>query len=334
MSAAVLPATASQTVTWSVTNGTGSATVSTGGLLTAAANGTVTVSAAATDGSGVTGTLVITISGQIPPSAYAINIGSFAGGTVTASAHSATAGTAVTLTVTPTPGYELRYIWAYHTGNPSVSVPLHGSGGTRSFTMPAHAVTVEAAFEDPAYQSAWDAALALIEGATFTLTQAEAANEDIARYRLAELINALISASPNVRGFVISPYDIVIFSFSPALAGTEDRHAGVPGSFSFRVTPPNTSQSAYSSGAITPTAYDDTANEVLGTHTGAPLRAWAVNGVLHVSGLTVGELWSVYNLSGVLIYQGTAVETWRAASLPGRGTYIVRNGDRAVKVVY
>jgi hypothetical protein len=193
MSAAVLPATASQTVTWSVTNGTGSATVSAGGLLTAASNGTVTVSATATDGSGVTGTLVITISGQIPPPAYAINIGSFAGGTVTASAHSATAGTAVTLTVTPSPGYELRYIWAHRSGNSGISVPLHGSGSTRSFTMPDFPVTVEAAFEDPVYQAAWNAALALIEKATFTLTQAEAANEAAARYRLAELINALIA---------------------------------------------------------------------------------------------------------------------------------------------
>jgi hypothetical protein len=191
--------------------------------------------------------------------------------------------------------------------------------------MPDFPVTVEAAFEDPVYQNAWNAALALIEKATFTLTQAEAANEDIARYRLAELINALIAQT----GFVISPYDVVIFSFSPALAGSEDRHTGVSGSFAFRVTPPDTRASAYSDGVITPTAYI-VGNEVV---SGVSLRAWTVNGVLHVDGLVVGSTWAVYNLSGVLIYQAIAVETQCIASLPGRGIYIVRNGGRAVKIV-
>jgi len=56
MSATALPANATnQTVTWSVTNGTGSATInSTSGLLTATGAGTVTVTASAVDGSGIT----------------------------------------------------------------------------------------------------------------------------------------------------------------------------------------------------------------------------------------------------------------------------------------
>lgn len=53
-----------QTVTWSVTNVTGKATISSTGKLTAVADGTVTVTATATDGSGVCGTFTITISGQ------------------------------------------------------------------------------------------------------------------------------------------------------------------------------------------------------------------------------------------------------------------------------
>ena len=68
LSAAVLPANASnKTVTWTVTNGTGQATISTGGLVTAVADGTVTARATANDGSGVYGTLVITISNQTIP---------------------------------------------------------------------------------------------------------------------------------------------------------------------------------------------------------------------------------------------------------------------------
>jgi hypothetical protein len=71
MNAAVLPADATDpSVTWSVQNGTGSATIDADGLLTATGNGTVTVKATANDGSGVEGTLVVTISNQsLPPSA-------------------------------------------------------------------------------------------------------------------------------------------------------------------------------------------------------------------------------------------------------------------------
>lgn len=65
MEANVLPSYADDdTYTWSVGNGTGSASISTSGLLTAISNGTVTVTATANDGSGVTGDVVITISNQ------------------------------------------------------------------------------------------------------------------------------------------------------------------------------------------------------------------------------------------------------------------------------
>jgi uncharacterized repeat protein (TIGR02543 family) len=53
-----------QTVTWSVSNGTGEATISSTGKLTAVSDGTVTVNATATDGSGIVGTIEISISNQ------------------------------------------------------------------------------------------------------------------------------------------------------------------------------------------------------------------------------------------------------------------------------
>jgi hypothetical protein len=62
MLAAILPLNATvSTVTWSVVAGSGTATISVGGLLTATSAGTVTVIATANDASGVTGSLVITI---------------------------------------------------------------------------------------------------------------------------------------------------------------------------------------------------------------------------------------------------------------------------------
>jgi uncharacterized protein YjdB len=68
LNAAVLPINAAdKSVTWSLTAGTGQATISGSGLVTAIANGTVTARATANDGSGVAGTLVITISNQVTP---------------------------------------------------------------------------------------------------------------------------------------------------------------------------------------------------------------------------------------------------------------------------
>lgn len=65
MLADILPANAtSQNLQWSVENQSGTASITSAGLLTAQSNGTVLVKATATDGSGVFGTLEITISNQ------------------------------------------------------------------------------------------------------------------------------------------------------------------------------------------------------------------------------------------------------------------------------
>jgi hypothetical protein len=66
MLASILPIDADiQTVTWSRVNGSGTASISSGGLLTALTDGTVTVRATAQDGSGVYDDQVITISNQV-----------------------------------------------------------------------------------------------------------------------------------------------------------------------------------------------------------------------------------------------------------------------------
>ena len=66
LQASILPTDATtQTVTWSVVDLTGKATISNSGLLTAEKNGTVKAIATATDGSGMKGELTITISNQV-----------------------------------------------------------------------------------------------------------------------------------------------------------------------------------------------------------------------------------------------------------------------------
>jgi uncharacterized protein YjdB len=65
LSATILPSDATnKTITWSITNNTGHASISSSGLVTAITNGTVTAKATANDGSGVSGSLLITISNQ------------------------------------------------------------------------------------------------------------------------------------------------------------------------------------------------------------------------------------------------------------------------------
>ena len=62
------------------------------------------------------------------------------------------------------------------------------------------------------------------------------------------------------------------------------------------------------------------------------LKAYVQDGILYVSGLTIGQSWRVYNLIGTLIYQGIANGDV-TLSLPARGVYIVTDGKATVKVV-
>ena len=65
MEVTILPINADDaTYTWSVANGSGSASITASGLLTALTNGTVDVTATANDASGETGTMTVTVSNQ------------------------------------------------------------------------------------------------------------------------------------------------------------------------------------------------------------------------------------------------------------------------------
>ena len=64
-----------KTVTWSIVNGTGQASITPSGLFTALTEGTVTIIASAADGSGITGTKVITISRRTEPVVIVIDEG-------------------------------------------------------------------------------------------------------------------------------------------------------------------------------------------------------------------------------------------------------------------
>ena len=65
-----------------------------------------------------------------------------------------------------------------------------------------------------------------------------------------------------------------------------------------------------------------------------PLRAWIRNDMLHVTGLETGEVWSVYTVSGALVYRSVAINDEADISLRARGVYIVQAGERTVRVVF
>ena len=123
LTATVTPTNATnKTVTWSITNGTGQATINTTGLVTAVSSGTVTAVATASDGSGVQGSLVITISNQIIPVTSITVTG--AGGLTTITQDNGTL--ALTATVQPTNATNKTITWSIISGNGHAQISEDG----------------------------------------------------------------------------------------------------------------------------------------------------------------------------------------------------------------
>jgi hypothetical protein len=64
------------------------------------------------------------------------------------------------------------------------------------------------------------------------------------------------------------------------------------------------------------------------------LKAYIQNGILRVSGLTVGKVWTVHNVLGICLYQDIANNETAEFSLSVRGMYIVKSENQIVKVIY
>jgi len=77
------------------------------------------------------------------------------------------------------------------------------------------------------------------------------------------------------------------------------------------------------------TSTQTSSGELLQTN---PLKAWQTNGQLHVTGLTEGKTWSVYNVSGTLIYRGVATGTEVDITLPVSGVYVIQSENNTLKV--
>ena len=123
LTATVTPANATnKSVTWSITNGTGQATINSSGVVTAVADGTVTARATANDGSGIYGQLVITISGQVIPVTGITVTGE--GGATTITRDNGTL--ALTATVTPANATNKSVTWSITNGTGQATISSTG----------------------------------------------------------------------------------------------------------------------------------------------------------------------------------------------------------------
>ncbi|GHT71247.1 hypothetical protein FACS189455_2610 [Bacteroidia bacterium] len=371
---------------------------------------------------------------------YTITIGGTTNGTVTANPTSATAGTTVTLTVTPATGYESDAISTMPTVETRLITSLQNGTAIYEFTMPASNITVNATFKKTQAQldrEAVEAAKVAIEGGTFRIAQATGNDAANVKTWLAGTLNVLFGQSHGVQFRSSSTYsmlgDVTVKAITPAVTGTESNPEGTNGSFTFTVnlergatkltaavstgvivaiphvsTPvkriellllndlmahilntgnvetgdltltlsganadvftisgvetdnyPSLPVGGETNIAITPrtnlavgtyrvtltvSGEGITSVSVEITHTVKPtgidspqakaLKAYVQNGLLHVSGLTAGKPWSIYSISGALIYQSVAHEDKADINLSIRGMYIVTSGNAAVKVVY
>ena len=191
------------------------------------------------------------------PPVYGLSIGTFAGGSVSAAQTGYEEGETATLIVTPDTGYELDAISACKTGDATTTVSLQSAGSLQyTFTMPDYGVTVAATFKKTADQSAVETAKSLIEGSSYTVSQAEANTAAAVKSWLATQINAL--AGMSATGITVTAANITTTTFSAAVAGTAGTPAGTNGSFSFTVSLTKGGSSATTaskSGTITATPY-------------------------------------------------------------------------------
>ena len=120
LTATVTPANATnKTVTWSIINGTGQATINSSGVVTAVSNGSVVARATANDGSGIFGEITITINNQvIPVTGISISGGnaiSTPGGSLQLSA-----------TVTPSNATDKSVVWSITGGTGQATIDQNG----------------------------------------------------------------------------------------------------------------------------------------------------------------------------------------------------------------
>ncbi|MBQ4015362.1 MAG: SUMF1/EgtB/PvdO family nonheme iron enzyme [Treponema sp.] len=164
--------------------------------------------------------------GQTSAATYTVTVADCSNGSVTASPTSAAQGATVTLTASPSSGYELDTISA---AAGTSAVTLSGSGNTRTFTMPAANVTVTAAFKTPAATYTVTVAdcsngsvtanpTSAAQGATVTLTASPSSGYELDTISAAAGTSAVtLSGSGNTRTFTMPAANVTVTAAFKAL---------------------------------------------------------------------------------------------------------------------
>jgi hypothetical protein len=335
------PANATNTaIVWTVKNVSSSAIGATisGNTLSVTASGTVVVTATIANGlaAGLDYTQDFSITVNAPPvvvSTYNVSLISFTNGIVSVDKTvNIAAGETVTITTQPDNGYELNSLFAYETGNAAISVNIMSTSTVHiyQFTMPACNVTVEAVFsttQESLDREALEAAIAAIEREIYNVPQEYANDVNALKEWLANKLDQL--------GYTSVIDNISILSNTPAVKGAATTPTGKNGSFQFTVTltiGTATGATDVISGTIIAT--QSTVTGIDKVAQSPSLKAFVLNGKLHISGLTAGKLLYVYHISGMLIHRHTGTGEEVEINLPTRGIYIVVSEKESVKTVY
>jgi len=144
-------------------------------------------------------------------------------GTIAVSAATAAQGAQIIITLTPAEGYKVAKdsLKVYQTGDETVTVAVTDN----HFTMPDYDVTVTAQFEPLTDLSD---ALAAVESAAYTATQAACANQNAAQ----EAIKAAVAALELPEGVTAA---VNFGTYNAPVAGTADNTGGTDGAYTFTV---------------------------------------------------------------------------------------------------
>jgi hypothetical protein len=336
MSADITPFnTTNPAVVWSVTNGTGSASISAGGLLTAISNGTVTVRATAADGFGAeSAPAVITISGQASP-AYSISVSTLTAFGPLQTPYTQPAAQTVTVTGTGTGVITLAQPAAsnYDIGTLSTTT-LAVNGATATFTVQPKAGLTEGNHDEIITVSGNSGTVTATVSASFTVTDASvpAPPSITTSFLPAGTTGTAYSQSLAATGGAPVTWTVDSGSLPDGLslsgAGAVTGTPTAAGLFDFSVKASNGAGS--DTRALSITITDPSANEAIAQ---PALTARVENGVLHIGGLIQGRTWSVYNLHGQLVYRNVAAGSRAELRLSERGIYILVSGKRSIKTV-
>jgi len=125
-------------------------------------------------------------------------------------------------------------------------------------------------------------------------------------------------------------------SFTSAVAGTADNPDGINGYFTITVTvytgtaALRASKEITISGIIEAVKYVGTGIDNAKVPT---LKAYASTSSLHISGLQTGEIFSIHNINGQLIYKGKAKAEKEQIAVGSNDVFVVTAGARSIKVI-